>query len=336
MFNARPHYPAQDPQPVSSRDPLQSPVQDSLHAALHGRRRAPFHGIWVPLITPFAGQQVDHPALRRLVRHYRRAGVHGLVACGTTAEAAAMDVAEQGEVLDTILAEAGATPVVMGIAGNNLRQVQARAREWGTRPIAGLLATAPYYIRPSQAGLLDWFTALADTAPAPLVMYDIPYRTGATLELATLLQLAGHPNIAAIKDCGGSLDKTIALIADGRLAVLAGEDLQALTTLCLGGRGVIAASAHVRPDLYVALYEAVQSARLDDARAVFHALAPVIRLLYAEPNPGPVKALLGRLHGFDGAVRAPLIAPDANLLHRLEAAVAALQPVNADATVAVA
>ncbi|WP_233234506.1 4-hydroxy-tetrahydrodipicolinate synthase [Bordetella sp. LUAb4] len=305
----------------------------------YARPQDPFHGIWVPLITPFVGQpafaQVDHPALRRLVRHYRRAGVHGFVACGTTAEAAAMDVAEQGEVLDTILAEAGATPVVMGLAGNNSAQMQARAREWATRPIAGLLATAPYYIRPSQAGLLDWFTALADTAPVPLVLYDIPYRTGATLELATLLQLAAHPNIAAIKDCGGSLDKTIALIADGRLAVMAGEDLQALTTLCLGGRGVIAASAHVRPDLYVALYDAVQAARLGDARAVFHALAPVIRLLYAEPNPGPVKALLGRLHGFDGAVRAPLIAPDAKLLRQLEEAVAALAPFNTESSLAV-
>lgn len=311
----------------------------------YARPQDPFHGIWVPLITPFTGQsatapasssQVDHPALRRLVRHYRRAGVHGFVACGTTAEAAAMDPAEQGEVLDTILAEAGATPVVMGIAGNNLRQVQARAREWGTRPIAGLLATAPYYIRPSQAGLVDWFTALADTAPAPLVVYDIPYRTGATLELATLLRLAAHPNIAAIKDCGGSLDKTIALIADGRLSVLAGEDMQALTTLCLGGRGVIAASAHVRPDLYVALYNAVQAARLEDARTLFHALAPVIRLLYAEPNPGPVKALLGRLHGFAGTVRAPLVAPNTTLLHELEAALATLPPANPEPNLAFA
>ncbi|WP_454692348.1 4-hydroxy-tetrahydrodipicolinate synthase [Achromobacter aloeverae] len=290
----------------------------------HVQPQDPFHGIWVPLITPFAGHQVDHPALRRLVRHYRRAGVHGLVACGTTAEAAAMDATEQAAVLDTILAESGATPVVMGLAGNNLRQMQARAREWGARPIAGLLATAPYYIRPSQAGLLDWFGALADAAPAPLVLYDIPYRTGVALEPETLLRLAAHPNIAAIKDCGGSLDKTIALIADGRLAVLAGEDMQALTTLCLGGRGVIAASAHVRPDLYVALYDAVAAGRLEQARALFHTLAPVIRLLYAEPNPGPVKALLGRLHGFDGAVRAPLAAPDPALLRTLEAAVVAL------------
>lgn len=170
----------------------------------------------------------------------------------------------------------------------------------------------------------------------PLVIYDIPYRTGATLELATLLRLAAHPNIVAIKDCGGSLDKTIALIADGRLAVMAGEDMQALTTLCLGGRGVIAASAHVRPDLYVGLYDAVAGGRIDQARTLFHALAPVIRLLYAEPNPGPVKALLGRLHGFDGAVRAPLVAPDATLLHQLETAVAALAPIESGVSLAIA
>lgn len=96
----------------------------------------------------------------------------------------------------------------------------------------------------------------------PLALYDIPYRTGAALDTATLLELAAHPNIAAIKDCGGSLEKTVALIADGRLQVLAGEDLQTLSTLCLGGSGIIAAAAHIRPDLFVALYRAVREQRL--------------------------------------------------------------------------
>lgn len=288
------------------------------------RRASPFRGIWIPLVTPFRHGDLDLDALRRLVRHYRAAGVHGLVACGSTGEAAALDADEQLRVLDTILAEADGLPVAMGLAGNHQGQAAARARQLSERPLAGLLASAPGYVRPAQDGLRAWFEALADAARVPLVLYDIPYRTGATLETATLLALAAHPNIVAIKDCGGSLDKTIALIADGRLAVMAGEDLQALPTLSLGGTGAIAASAHVRPDLHVAVYEAARAGDWGRARALFHALAPVIRLLYAHPNPGPVKAVLAALHDFDAMPRPPMTPPGPALREALAAAVAAL------------
>ena len=158
----------------------------------------------------------------------------------------------------------------------------------------------------------------------PLALYDIPYRTGAALDTATLLELAAHPNIAAIKDCGGSLEKTVALIADGRLQVMAGEDLQTLSTLCLGGSGIIAAAAHIRPDLFVALYRAVREQRLDQARALFLALAPMIQLAFAEPNPGPVKAQLARQGLLTDELRAPMPAASAALADRLQAAVAEL------------
>ncbi len=156
------------------------------------------------------------------------------------------------------------------------------------------------------------------------MLYDIPYRTGATLETSTLLGLAAHPNIAAIKDCGGSLEKTVALIADGDMAVLAGEDLQALSVLCLGGAGMIAAAAHIRPDLFVAMYRAVRTQQLDQARKLFHALAPVIRLAFAEPNPGPVKAQLERLGLLNAEVRQPMPRASAELAARMEGAVAGL------------
>lgn len=285
-----------------------------------------FRGIWVPLATPFLNGFVDLPALRRLVRFYRDAGVHGIVACGTTAEAAAMDYAEQSAVLDTVLEEAGSLPVVMGLAGSNQRQAVARAAELSLRPISGLLSPAPAYVRPSQAGLRDWFTALADAARCPLALYDIPYRTGVQIELATLLDLAGHPNIAAIKDCGGSIDKTAALVNDGRLAVMAGEDMQALNVLCLGGAGVIAASAHVRPDLHVAMYDAVAAGRPQQAQGIFHALVPVIRMLYEQPNPGPLKAALRAMHGCSAEVRAPMTGADDALAARLAQAIRALPP----------
>ncbi|WP_332609501.1 4-hydroxy-tetrahydrodipicolinate synthase [Achromobacter sp. ESBL13] len=283
-----------------------------------------FQGVWVPLVTPFSGGAVDGGALRRLVRHYAAAGVDGLVVCGSTGEAASLDDAEQLAVLDAVLAEAGRLPVIMGLAGNHQGHVLQRLAAFGTRPLAGILAPAPYYVRAGQEGAAAYFRRLADASRFPLVLYDIPYRTGTTLETSTLLSLAAHANVAAIKDCGGSLDKTLALIADGQMNVLAGEDLQTLPVLCLGGSGMIAAAAHVRPDLFVAMYQAVRAQQLDLARRLFHALAPVIRLAFEEPNPGPLKAQLSRQGLLIDELRQPMPAASAALAARLDAAVAGL------------
>ena len=283
-----------------------------------------FQGVWVPLVTPFSGGAVDGGALRRLVRHYAAAGVDGLVVCGSTGEAASLDDAEQLAVLDAVLTEAGRLPVIMGLAGNHQGHVLQRLSAFGTRPLAGILAPAPYYVRAGQEGAAAYFRRLADASRFPLVLYDIPYRTGTTLETSTLLSLAAHPNIAAIKDCGGSLDKTLALIGDGQMNVLAGEDLQTLSVLCLGGAGMIAAAAHVRPDLFVAMYQAVRAQQLDVARRLFHALAPVIRLAFEEPNPGPLKAQLGRQGLLTEELRQPMPAASVALAARLDAAVAGL------------
>lgn len=287
-------------------------------------RTASFHGVWVPLVTPFDEEGPDLFAVRRLMRQYRQAGVDGIVVCGSTGEAAAMDEYEQLVVLDTVLDEAGGMPVVMGLAGNHQRDVLRRQAVFNSRPLAGLLTPAPYYVRPGQAGLADYFRSLADASPVPLVLYDIPYRTGATIETSTLLALAEHPNIRAIKDCGGSIDKTQALIAHGGLQVLAGEDLQMLSTMAMGGSGLIAASAHVRPDLFVAMYQAMQAQQVALARQLFHALAPVMRLLFAEPNPAPLKGLLARQGLLREQLRAPMTPASLALIAQLEAAVADL------------
>ncbi|OZI72160.1 4-hydroxy-tetrahydrodipicolinate synthase [Bordetella genomosp. 12] len=284
-----------------------------------------FHGVWLPLVTPFHEDGPDLFALRRLMRQYRQAGIDGVVVCGSTGEAAAMDEAEQLAVLDTVLDEAGPLPVVMGLAGNHQRDVLRRQAVFTSRPLAGLLTPAPYYVRPGQAGLADYFRTLADASSVPLILYDIPYRTGAQIETATLLALAEHPNIRAVKDCGGSLDKTQALIAQGRLQVLAGEDMQILSTLAMGGSGLIAAAAHVRPDLFVALYQAIQAQQVALARQIYHALAPVIRLLFAEPNPAPLKGLLARQGLMRESLRAPMAPASLALIMQLEAAVAQLE-----------
>ncbi|SPU48533.1 4-hydroxy-tetrahydrodipicolinate synthase [Bordetella trematum] len=288
-------------------------------------RPASFHGVWVPLVTPFNEDGPDLPALRRLTRHYRQCGVDGLVVCGSTGEAAAMDEYEQLVTLDAVLAEAGELPVVMGLAGNHQRDVLRRQAVFTSRPLAGLLTPAPYYVRPGQAGLADYFRALADASAVPLILYDIPYRTGAQIETDTLLALAGHENIRAIKDCGGCIDKTQAVIAHGGLQVLAGEDLQMLAILAMGGSGLIAASAHVRADLYVAMFQAMQAQQVALARQIYHALAPLMRLMFAEPNPGPLKGLLARQGWMSEQLRAPMAPASLALIGQLEAAFAELE-----------
>ncbi|MDN4574238.1 4-hydroxy-tetrahydrodipicolinate synthase [Pandoraea cepalis] len=287
-----------------------------------------FRGIWVPLVTPFsrdgADTPVDHAALRRLVAHYRRSGIAGLVVCGTTGEAAALDDAEQLAVLDTVLTEAGDLPVIAGLAGNHLGHTLARLDAFNALPLAGVLTPAPYYIRPAQAGLVHWFQTLADRSRAPVVLYDIPYRTGTPLTLETLLTLAGHDNIRGIKDCAGNAHTTQALIADARLSVLAGEDAQLLSTLAMGGHGAIIATSHCRPAHFVALYRAVQAQQLDVARVLFHALMPMVRLMFAEANPGPVKAWLAHEGLMANVLRAPMTSASPALTQQLVAAVAAI------------
>ena len=170
------------------------------------------------------------------MRRYADAGIAGLAAWHY-GEPAALDAAEQDAVLATILDEAQRTgrttplPVMVGVSGNHTASMREQIEQLNPLPIAGVLIAAPYYIRPSQAGIVGHFSALADASEKPIVLYDIPYRTGVRLELDTLLTLAAHPRIRAVKDCSGSLDTTLALIRDARLQVFAGEDIAMFNTL---------------------------------------------------------------------------------------------------------
>jgi 4-hydroxy-tetrahydrodipicolinate synthase len=265
-----------------------------------------FSGFWVALVTPFRDGAVDHAALAALTRRLADDGVTGFVPCGSTGEAAALDEAEQLAVLDTVLAAAGGLPVVMGISGYHLGKATAWARKLSERPLAGLLVSAPNYIRPSQAGLLEWFRAIADASTVPVLVYDIPYRTGITIARDTLLALAGHPRIRGIKDCGGDMAKTRALIADGRLQVLAGEDAQLFATVAEGGAGAIAASAHLQTGRFVQVLRLLGAGRLAEARAEWQPLLPLIEALFSDPNPGPLKAALAAKGLMQDELRSPM------------------------------
>jgi 4-hydroxy-tetrahydrodipicolinate synthase len=272
-----------------------------------------FTGIWVALVTPFQGGEVDFRALQTLARNVRDSGVSGLVICGSTGEAAALSEDEQLAVLDAVFEAVPDCPIVMGLAGNNLQTVQQRLQEIQRRPVAGVLAPPPYYVRPSQQGLIAWFNGLADASSVPIVLYNIPYRTGVRLELETIRTIAQHPRVVGIKDCGGDPMLTMKLIADGRLAVLAGEDNQIFTTLCLGGAGAITAAANIRPDLFVRMADAVMDRDLTTGRRLFYCLLPLIDRLFLEPNPGPIKAALARMELIGEELRPPMQPASAGL-----------------------
>ncbi|VVO12543.1 4-hydroxy-tetrahydrodipicolinate synthase [Pseudomonas fluorescens] len=283
-----------------------------------------FQGIWVPLVTPFHNGAIDFVGLRRLVNHLLEKGVDGVIVCGTTGEPAAMGKHEQLAVLDAVLEQVPPHRVVMGLAGNNLTELLQFQSEILKRPVAGLLVPAPYYIRPSQAGLEGFFKTVADASSVPLILYDIPYRTGATFEQATLLNIVAHERIVAIKDCGGNLTNTLALIASGHVDVLCGEDNQIFSALCLGAKGAIAASAHVHPERFVTLFQQLRDHQLAQGRATFFELLPLIQSLFIEPNPAPVKTALA-LQGLIGdELRAPMQRSSEAIVARLKVVLAAL------------
>ncbi len=284
-----------------------------------------FSGIWVPLVTPFQDGAIDFPALRNLARRIADAGVAGLVVCGSTGEAAALSGEEQLAVLDAVLQAVPGCPVVMGLAGNNMTCVLQRLQQIQRRPVRGLLVPPPYYVRPSQAGLLDYYRTLADASAVPLIVYNIPYRTGVNIEAATLRDIARHARIVALKDCGGDQGAAMRLIADETLDVLAGEDLQLFSTLCLGGSGAIVASAHIRPDLFVRFARYAEAGELHAARQVFYRLRPVIELLFEEPNPAPLKAALSTMGLVKEELRAPMQTASPALKEKLSDALRSLE-----------
>ena len=286
-------------------------------------RHIDFSGVWIPLVTPFREGRIDHDALGALVRRLDADGVAGFVVCATTGEAPLLSDDERIAALATVRANT-ALPLIMGASATTADDVLRRVDAAMHHAPTAFLVTPPPYLRPSQDGLKTFFTAIADASPAPLVVYDIPARTGVRIELATLLALAAHPDIVALKDCGGRVEQTEAVIADGRLQVLCGNDNEWFSTRCLGGAGAIAASAHVRTDLFVAFDKALARGDLVAGRALWRPLKPITVGLFEEPSPGPVKALLAARGECDSELRAPMTGASKALTDRLREFVAAL------------
>lgn len=285
-----------------------------------------FTGIWLALITPFRNGEVDLAAAPKLVSHYLSAGIHGLVVCGTTGESATLSSEEQLQWLDAVLdAVGGRCPVVMGVGGNDTAAALRSLPALNARSLAGLLVTTPYYSRPSQEGIRRHIAAIADATPHDIILYNIPYRTGVNMELATVQALTAHANIVAIKESAGNINQLMDLIRDTRLQVLSGEDHLVYTTLSLGGQGTIAAAAHLRPELFVAMYEATQRGEWDRARELSYQLLPMVRTLFTEPNPAVIKAALAQRGFVTDELRLPMLPATQAAREAVDKVLAALQ-----------
>lgn len=285
-----------------------------------------FNGIWVPLVTPFRDGAVDVPALRRLVQHLGAQGVAGFVACGSTGEAAMLTEAEQDSVLATALDAAGGKPVLMGLAGVDAAAIARRAQALTERHRpAGWLLAPPAYVRPSQAGIVQHFHAVASATPLPLVAYDIPARTGVRIQPGTLLALADHPQIRAVKDCSGDRAAAEAVLAGGRLALLGGNDDELFDQLARGAAGAITASAHLATRAFVQLAAVLRGdGSLIEARALWRRLVPITQAAFAEPNPAVIKGALARQGWMADLLRPPMLPAAAACVDALLAAAAGL------------
>lgn len=260
------------------------------------------------MVTPFRDGLVDIDAAQRLAVHLVDQGIRGLVVCGTTGEAALLDDEEQINLLYAVQEAVGLRcPVVMGLSGSDTRAMTKKVTRFDQAGAAGFLISPPSYIRPSQQGVLMHFQALAAATERPIILYDIPARTGVELALSTVLTLAANPQFVAIKKCGGHWSQVTELVNQTSLNVLSGDDASLLATLCLGGHGAISAAAHIRPDLFVQVFQLVQAGQVEQARMVFNALLPLINILFSEPNPSPVKAALALQGYIHEELRLPML-----------------------------
>jgi len=270
----------------------------------------PWSGVYVPLVTPFSAREVNEAVLRELIDYLIAEGVSGLVPCGTTGESATLAHEEHRRVIElTVEHAAGRVPVMAGTGSNNTAEALEMTRHAEAAGADAALAICPYYNRPNQAGLIEHFRRLAGSTSLPLLIYNIPKRTGVNMEAATVAELARIPNIVGIKEASGDINQIMDIIrlTDEGFSVLSGDDHLLYSIMLLGGQGGIAAAAHIAPRMWGRLVELVDAGDIPAARELHYRLLPLVRVLFLEPNPAPVKAALDML-GLDvGDPRLPLL-----------------------------
>lgn len=286
--------------------------------------RTSLHGLWLPLITPFRNGALDEVSLRRLVRQYAALPVNGLVLAATTGESLTLEPRETERLVFTVRNEVGGArnlPVSLGLSGSNTSALLDTLDRTAAWPIDGYLISCPYYSRPSQHGLELHFGALADRAAHPVMLYNIPYRTGVNLGNEAMLRLADHPDIVGLKDCSADRNQSLDLMRRRPLgfAVLTGEDAQYYEALIDGADGGILASAHIETEMFANIRSLVVAGERDAALSCWRSVAELTRLLFSEPSPAPIKYWLWRTGLIDSAeVRLPMTEVSADLAARLD------------------
>jgi len=270
-----------------------------------------FSGSYVALVTPFGGDGAfDEPALRRLVRGHLRSGTAGLVPCGSTGEAATLTREEYRRVVTVVLEESrGLLPVIVGVGTNATDKAVEMARQAESLGADALLVLAPYYNKPTQEGLFRHFAAVARNTRLPVIAYNIPGRTAVNMAPKTLLRIAAQcPNVVGVKEASGSLDQASEILASAPrgFSVLSGDDSLTVPMMAAGASGVISVVANVAPRAAAAMCAAMREGDLGRARRLHLKLFGLIKALFVETNPIPVKAALEMMGLCNGAPRLPL------------------------------
>ncbi|MNS31151.1 4-hydroxy-tetrahydrodipicolinate synthase [compost metagenome] len=282
-----------------------------------------FKGTGVALVTPFKkDQSVDFDALRKLVDFTIDGGVDFLVALGTTAETPTLTKAEKLEVLDCILKHNNKRkPVVLGLGSNNTQELLESLSQYPMQDVDGILSVVPYYNKPSQEGLFQHFSALAEATDKPIILYNVPGRTVANMLPATTLRLANkYKHIVAIKEASGNMAQCMELVqgAPDHFAVLSGDDNLIVPQLSIGFHGVISVAANSFPVDFCAMVNAGIQEDFVTARKLHYKLLKGIDLLFAEGNPTGVKYVLHKSGLMENVLRLPLIAASESLSQQLD------------------
>lgn len=279
-------------------------------------------GCGTALVTPFTNTgEVDEVAVTRLVRRQIDGGVHFLVPCGTTGESPTLSASEKLKIVELTVSEsAGKVPILAGAGGYDTSQVVTLAREMVRLGADGILSVTPYYNKPSPEGLYIHFRTIADAIDCPVVLYNVPSRTGCNIDLKTLLRLAAIDNIVGVKEASGDLSQicNICRNAPDSFSVLSGDDAFALAVMAMGGCGVISVASNETPSEMASLVNAALSGNFDAARLIHERLLPLMQINFIESNPIPVKAAMAEMDVLTPAnYRLPLVPAQPNSLQRI-------------------
>lgn len=275
------------------------------------RGRPLLRGCGTALVTPFAANgDIDETALRAFVEWQVAEGIHFVVPCGSTGEAATLSVEEHRRVVEiTVEVVNGRVPVAAGAGSNDTKKAIALSKEMKAAGATHLLHTSPMYNKPPQRGIVAHFRAIADAVDLPVIVYNVPGRTGSNVEAATTLELAEHENITAVKEASGNVSQIAEIIRNrpAHFSVLSGDDALTLSILAEGGDGVISVTSNVVPRLAAEMCDAFDDGRVDDARSIAHRLATWTAAAFVESNPLPAKAALTMMGRIGNVLRLPLV-----------------------------